>query len=242
MKGKRTIFILATYLLSLVGYFGLIFLGGREASGLASIFSNPLLAFLFILGALGPGLVAFFLTNKREEKNFKEVFNPFYLFFILVFVLVHIMTYVLFTKKILNADITSLVFAIIFSAITFGLQELGWIDLVYSYYLGKRSYMKAIIIVGLFKALAFFPLFFYKGFTLSPEIFGYVALMLVGLSGISIFLRNFTRSFIPSMIFIGLIYGLTIFMDLNTGLSALFIGLIEVIIAYGLRDLSLKTK
>lgn len=237
MKKNTFLFIGLTYLFSILGFGGIILTN----TNFQNIFSNPIAILLLFVGGLVPGIVGILLTKNNPLKNMNKP-NPLTILFFMVFLLVNTMLFGLFggINKIDNIGV--LLIAILVSTLVFGIQEIGWIDLVYEYYYPIRGMFKAIAIIGLLKSLSFFPLVLLSGFVVSPEQFAYFAVYLIGVSGLSMFLRKYSDSSLVSILFIGILYGIMYFMNFNLGMRLILIGFILGIIVYALQDLIPKLK
>lgn len=232
MKNKAFLFIGLTYLFNIIG-FGGIFL---TKTNFQDIFLNPLTTFLFVLGGLGSGIVGIYLSKKSISFDFKNL-NTLTLLFFVGFLLINTMLFGLFggVNKINN--LSNLLIAILICTLIFGIQEIGWIDLVYEHFYPIRGKFKGFAIIGLLKALSFFPLTLLPGFIINPENFAFFAVYLIGVSGVSMFLRKYSGSIIVSILFIGFLYGIMSFMNFNLEMRLVLIGFILGIIVYALQDL-----
>lgn len=232
MKTKNKIFIILIMVLSYIGFFGI----GLLNVDYNSIIKNPLAIILFILATLVPGVIGIFLVGRSKWISTKGI-NIMSLLFLVAFLLIHIVLFSLFGKINKITDLTKFIFVVFVCVFAFGLQEIGWIDIVFRRYFEEKGLFKSIVIVGLLKSLAIFPLTMLKGFFIDPNVFAYLSVFLIGLSSFSIFLKYFSKSNILSILFVGLAYGIMSFMNLNIGPWLLIIGFIEVIFIYGIQDL-----
>ena len=233
MKNKNVvIFIVLTILFSFLGFGGLYLLGYE----FFEIFRNPVVLGLFILGGLVPGIIGIKLSGLNINEDFTNI-KSLTLVFIILFLLANFMLFGIFGGINQIGNILVVLFSIVICALTFGLQEAGWIDLVYEYFLPKRGMFRAMAIIGLFKSITILPLIFIVGFPILAYSFAFFAVYLIGTSAQAVFLRKYSGSAVISMIFTGLLYGIMVFMNINLEVRLLLIGLILGIIVYALQDL-----
>lgn len=231
-KKELTKFLLITYILNFIGFVGIII----NDINFQSVFRDSTLGTgLFILGTLVPGLIGLYFVYKKNKDAFKtENFNPISILFMLFFLLVHVTLYNLMgdlNKVKLGGN---LLFRIILMILLFGIQEFSWIDIVYDYYVDEKGIYKSMIIVGLYKAIGFLPLTLLPGFLVGAHSYAPFATLLVGISAMSIYLKKISRSFYMSALFVGLIYAIMSYTDLNQGMIMFLIMFIECIIVYAL--------
>ncbi|MDO5028226.1 MAG: hypothetical protein Q4E36_03065 [Bacillota bacterium] len=232
MKTKNKIFLISTIALSYLGFFGIGFLNVE----FNNITKNPFAIILFILATLVPGLIGIILVDNRKWMDLKNI-NLLSILFFIGLLLVHMLVFSFFGQTRRIDDLGKFIFALVVCTFAFGLQEIGWIDLVFQRYLEEKGLFKSIVIIGLFKSLTFLPLTLLEGSPIDPNVFAYFSVFVIGLSSFSLFLRYYSKSALLSGLFIGFAYGLMSFMDLNLGPWLLIIGFIEVIFVYGLQDL-----
>lgn len=232
MRKKTFLFIGLNYLFSFLGFGGIILTN----TNFQNIFSNPLTITLFIIGGLVPGIIGIILSKSKLFIDFKNL-KPLTILFFVIFLLVNTMLFGLFGGINKIDNLGHLALSIIICTIVFGLQEVGWIDIIYNHYYPIRGMFKSISIIGLLKSITFLPLTLLPGFILSPEHFAYFAVYLIGTSALSVFLRKYSDSVLISVLFIGILYGIMSFMNLNLEMRLIVIGFALGIIVYGLQDL-----
>ncbi|NLW41990.1 MAG: hypothetical protein GXY89_02510 [Tissierellia bacterium] len=230
MKKRLAIFLAISYILNIIGFGGIILLN----IPFHEIFSNPSSIALFVLGTLGPGILGIILS-KSGEKLYKNEFNIIHIVITLILILTHFGLYKFMGELGKNIKY-QYILSISISIILFGIQEIGWYENVFKVYEEEKGLIKSSIIVGLFKTLGFLPLILLPGFIIRSDSLAYFAMFLVGTSALSIFLKKFTDSFIYSLLFIGIIYGIMVNMNFSQGISMVLIGFIECIVLYGLQD------
>lgn len=229
-KKELTKFLIIAYIFNFIGFGGIII---NDINFQRVFRDSPLGTGLFVIGTLVPGLIGLYFVYKNNKDAFKtEKFNIISILFMLFFLLVHITLYNLmgdFQKVQLGGN---LLLRVIIMIILFGIQEFAWIDIVYDYYEEEKGIYRSMIIVGLFKAIGFFPLTLLPGFLVGSHSYAYFAAFLIGISAMSIFLKKISRNFYISVLFVGLIYGIMSYTDLNQGIIMFLIMFIECIIVY----------
>lgn len=155
--------------------------------------------------------------------------------YILLFINIHIFL-MRFIGKTSFYPMDKIPLFLMFFIVFFGLQEIFWVNYVYEYFLPKKGVYKSFAIVGLLKSLIFFPLSLFPVSNIPPNSLAYLAVTLIGMSGISVFLKKYLDSILSSVLFTGVTYSLMYFMDLDLGLPLVLVGFIEGIIIYALGE------
>lgn len=238
MKKQLRKFLIITYILNLIGFGGIII----NDINFKNVFNNPLGLVLFFVGTLGPGILGILLVQKENKKIFNDIsIKPISILFMAFFLLIHFTLYNLlgdFNKININGEFFLRVFLMI---LLFGIQEIGWINIVYETYVEEKGIYRSMIIVGLYKAIGFLPLVMLPGFLARPESYAYFATLLIGASGMSIYLKKLSGNYLIPAVFIGFLYGIMSYSDLNQGIVMFLIMFLEMIILYALEGFVKKT-
>ncbi len=238
MKNKNLlIFLGSTLIFSFVGFGSLYFLGYT----FDQVISTPLGIIIFVLSGLVPGLIGMKLTGFKIKEDLSKT-KSLSMMFLVAFILLNFMLFGLFGKISPIENIFYVLLAIIICIFTFGLQEVGWIEIVYKHFKPIRSTFKAMAVVGLFKSITLLPLLFLEGFPLLAYSYAFFAVYLIGSSSQSVFLSEYSGSNTLAIIFTGILYGFLSIMDVNLEGRLIVIGLILGIIVYSLQDLMTGTK